>query len=451
MDGDDYLAFDATGLAELVASGEVHPDELRQAATERHERTDPTIGAIVEWYDDPAPPVEGGPLWGVPFLRKDIGPTEAGRLTEAGSRLLAGWRPDVTSAFIERITAAGVQILGRSAVPEFAQHGTTESTATGPTRNPLDPTTSAGGSSGGAAAAVRAGVVPLAHASDAAGSIRIPASVTGLIGLKPTRHLVPPSELRWRELVVDFVVARSVRDVVASLDVVADPGRLAPADEPGSALRIALSTGHWAGYGDHPEVVAAVDRTARRLEERGHHLDVVERPFAYDQLMSTWFPLFGGGVVDAVEAAAAITGRPLDFAHLEPLTLELLDRVRALPPTALAEARRTAEAVTATLVAALDGFDVLVTPTLDRPTIPLGRMAINGPMDEYLADGDEWFDRLYVANTSGWPALSVPAPETTGPPIGIQLVAPPHHERRLLALAAELVDSPAPPVLVEGP
>lgn len=439
-----YVEEDATGLAALIARGEVSPAEVRGAAAERYLSTDAALNAIVEWYDDPDPPVEdGGPFFGVPFLRKDAGATEAGRLAEMGSRLMAGHRATVTSPYFERVRAAGLQVVGRSAVPEFAQHGTTESTAFGLTRNPLDPTRSSGGSSGGAASAVRSGVVPLAHATDAAGSIRIPASVTGLIGLKPTRGLVRASADRWNGLLCEFVLTRSVRDARTCLEWFA-AGSLAP---PQQRVRVAWSPEHWAGGTVDPEVAAAVERAAAALEGHGLSVDVIECPFDYEQLMSTWLPLFDAGVAAALSLGAEATGRPLDGDHLEPFTLGVLDRVAGLTPAGRAEGHRAAETVARTLTTNLVGYDVLLTPTLDRAVIPLGRMAGDCPLDRYLNDTDEWFDRLYLANVTGWPALSLPAPEVTGPPIGVQVMARSGHDRSLLALADLLLDGQiVPPV-----
>jgi amidase len=271
----------------------------------------------------------------------------------------------------------------------------------------------------------------VAHASDAAGSIRIPASVTGLYGLKPTRGRVPPPEDRWNGLVCELVVARSIRDVETCLGLVGR-GPWPASDGP---LRIALSIDHWAGLATDKAVEAAVEAAARKLEAGGHAIVPIERPFDYEQLMTTWFPLFGLGVADSVEQASARTGRPADADHLEPNTLDLLDVVAGLAPDARLRGLATAAGVTRMLTAKLAGFDALLTPTLDRPVIPLGWMAGRGPMAQYMADGDEWFDRLYIANTSGWPAMSVPAPVAGPTPIGVQLIAQPYQERRLLRLA----------------
>ncbi|MEZ5408660.1 MAG: amidase family protein [Acidimicrobiales bacterium] len=450
MDRREYTSHDATALAGLVLAGEVTAAELAAAAGAQHAHTHPVINAVVEWYDRETVvvPPAGGPLTGVPFLRKDIGSAEAGRLVEMGSRLAVGLRAGETSPYFRAVAAAGAQVLGRTAVPEFAQHGTTETELVGPTRNPIDPSTSAGGSSGGAAAAVRAGVVPLAHASDSAGSIRIPASVTGLLGLKPGRGRVPGCGFDWSGLLVELVIARSVRDLTVALGALASPAPGPPT--PSRPRRIALSLGHWAGGTTEPAVTAAVEATARNLEAAGHTVEPIGRPFSYEQLMSTWFPLFGLGIAELIHATAARTGRPAAAPNLEPNTLEMLERVAALPPRARSGALVTGELVAADLEANLAGFDALLTPTIDRAVVPLGRMAGSCPMDPYLADGDEWFDRLYLANVTGWPALSVPAPVTPGaPPVGAQLMAPPGGEAGLLALAADLLGDAVVPAVVD--
>ncbi len=448
----DYLAADAVRLAARVRAGDVSAGELKVAATARHHQTSSAINAVVEWYADPDPPRPAGalaeaPLAGVPFLRKDIGATEAGRLVEMGSRLAKGNRASVTSPYFERMVAAGVQVLGRTTVPEFAQHGTTESLVCGPTRNPLDPTRSAGGSSGGAAAAVRAGVVPLAHASDAAGSIRIPSAVTGLIGLKPTRDMTPPPPDRWRGLFVEFVVARSVADVEAAFSVLG-PGSSSGESNPSRAMvgrppRVGLSVDHWAGFANDPTVTAAVEAAANRLQDQGYEVEGIARPFDYDRLMSTWPALFDGGIADVADQLSSSTGRPLDADNLEPMTLALLADVRALSPSDLVAADTSARSVTAELAANLDGFDLLMTPTLDRAVIPLERMGSFTPRDDYMRDGDEWFDRLYLANVTGWPAISIPADPSLGvgdaAPVGLQFMAPPGRESDLIGVARTLL------------
>ena len=175
------------------------------------------------------------------------------------------------------------------------------------------------------------------------------------------------------------------------------------------------------------------------LEGHGHRVDVIDPPLDYEQLMTTWTPLFSHGAVAAIEAGAAITGRPLSPDHLEAYTLNVIEQVAELAPNAHRAAQAVATAVTDTLAANLADFDVLLTPTLGQSTIPLGRMAGDCPMDQHLIDTDIWFDRLYLANTSGWPAMSVPAPEAGPIPVGVQLMAAPHHEAHLLRLARQIM------------
>lgn len=218
-----------------------------------------------------------------------------------------------------------------------------------------------------------------------------------------------------------------------------------PESESGpTGLRVALALDHWAGGTTDPIVVTAVEQAARTLADLGHEVTVIGRPFDYDRLMSTWFPLFGGGVADTIETMAAVCGRPIDAEHLEPNTLATLARVADLGPDARHQAEQTATSVTAELASNLAPFDVMLTPTLDRVSIPLGRMAGDAPMDDYLADGDTWFDRLYVANVTGCPALSLPAPVADDdPPIGLQLMAPPDGEALLLTVADQLLGDEA--------
>ncbi len=467
MDTETYVGLDATDIDALVRAGEVSVSEIADAARARYLKTEPAINAVVEWFDQPVRAtddtsgVAGGPtLQGVPFLRKDYGSAEAGGLVEMGSRLARGNRAEATGVFIERLLAAGVAIMGRSTVPEFIQHGTTESIATGDTRHPIDHTFSAGGSSGGAGAAVAAGVVPIAHGSDCAGSIRIPASTCGLVGLKPGRRRVPWETDGWDGIAEEFVLTRSIRDAQRCWEVLADgiESSLAahrglaasPAAEAGR-LRVALSTDHWAG-GSHQvdsEVVAAVVGFAGRLADAGHEVVRIDPPVDYEQLGSTWHALFSRWVAADVVAMAARHQRPIDATTLEPITLKVLEEVERLTEADVAEARKTRAELTADLERHLEGFDVLVTPTLATTAIPLHH--VDGDscgLDTYLDRNDAIMPFNYLFNVTGWPALSVPAPSVpassvsapstdVGLPIGVQLVARPNTESALLGLAAQ--------------
>ena len=192
MDLSEYAQYDAVGLAELVKRKQVTAKELGRLFLIAVEKVNPKINAVIETYAERVEaledrPLPTGPFAGVPFLLKDLGATENGKRQECGSRLMKGYVADKDSFLTTRFKQAGLTLLGRSATPEFGLAGTTESILTGATRNPWNLEMLAGGSSGGAAASVAAGIIPIAHASDGAGSIRIPASACGLVGLKPSR------------------------------------------------------------------------------------------------------------------------------------------------------------------------------------------------------------------------------------------------------------------------
>lgn len=436
MDPQDYTAHDAVGLAELVAKGDVTPAELRAAATERHAETHPQINAVVEWYDDPTPPATtDGPLAGVPMLRKDYGSAEAGRLVEMGSRLAQGMRAHETGWYIATLQAAGVQILGRSAVPEFVQRGSTESVALGATRNPYDLTASAGGSTGGGAAAVAAGVVPAAQGTDCAGSIRIPAAACGLVGLKPGRRRVPWEGGGWGGIAEEFVIARTVRDARRFLDVL---GRGGYVEQP-EVLRIGLNTDHWAGAAVEREVVDATERVAAILESLGHTVVPVDTPVEMDQLNGTWNALFRRWVAADVAHVASETGREPGPDNLEGPTLAALQAASRLTVADVTAAQVAQGEITSRLEHATAEVDVLLCPTLGRSRIPLGQVAGEfDPADSEVTELD-LFPYTYLFNVSGWPALSVPAGSSdAGLPMGVQLAAPQGSERTLLRLGEQI-------------
>ncbi|MEM9608607.1 MAG: amidase [Actinomycetota bacterium] len=440
MRPDEYRTLSATRLGTLVATGEVSADEVHAAATAVHEATHPRINAVVEWYDDPLPAARGGPLAGVPFLRKDYGSTEAGRLVEMGSRLTQGVVATTTSRFYRLVRSSGARVVGRSAVPEMIMHGTTESRATGTTRNPYDPAWSAGGSSGGAGAAVAAGVVPVAHASDCAGSIRIPAAVCGVLGLKPGRGRIPWEEGAWGGIATEFVLSRTVGDAATFLDLLSSPSfeaSLEPA--PPAPRRIAVDTSHWAGAAVDPHVVAATETAARQLAEAGHVVEAIERPVDAEAIESGWDALFGRWVAHDVDVWSARTGRPVDGDHLEPATLAQIEAVRRLTVDDITAAQERTGRAVFDFVERMEPFDALLTPTLGRARIPLAKVSGElDDLDEYLRTNVEIFCYSFLANVSGWPAVSVPAGVVGGHPVGVQLMAPPGSERRLLHLAADL-------------
>ena len=483
----EYVSRDGTALASLLASGEVSPAEVADAATDAHDRTHQALGAVLEWYDEPAPSSGAGPWAGVPALRKDYGATEQGRLTERGSRLSAGWRAGTTSPLFRRLAELGVVVRGRAAVPEFILHATTESRLAGVTVNPWNPAFSAGGSSGGSAAAVAAGVVPFAHGSDCAGSLRIPAAVCGLVGLKPTRGRIPWGETvgvrGWGGIAEEFVLTRSVRDaafLLAALEsatlrdqrdtqgggaatsradstsIRRDSGRetfgrnrLGAAALPGlpnRPLRIGVVVEHWAGAAVDPVLEAALASLSNWLDQAGHRVSLTGWPLPYERLAALMDPLFGLAAKADIEWVGAQTKRPLDATTLEPLTLEYLDALRALPATAAADAQREAARVTEQLDGWRDAFDIVMCSTLGRASLPLGRLGGEVSLPDWVSANDAFTPHSFVANVTGWPALSFPwGKGPHGIPIGIQGLAGRGDDELLLGLAASL-DHAAPPL-----
>ena len=464
---------DATGLAALVRAGEVTPSELVDAAIARIEAVDPQLNAVIHPRFDRARheaarigagPV-AAPFAGVPFLVKDITCHQAGEPFHEGMRFLRDrrWRASSDSYLAARFKAAGLVTVGRTNAPELGIVPTTEPVAYGATRNPWDRARSPGGSSGGSAAAVAAGLVPAAHANDGGGSIRIPASACGLVGLKPSRGRTSlgPDASFSALVVCEHVVCQTVRDCAGFLDAVAGPmpgdPYVAPpparpwSEEVGAApgrLRIGLMTTAPGGLAAvHPDCATAATETARLLETLGHDVEAAHPP-ALDlpDWAAHFISLWSAGVALGLESWSVRTGEPLTAADVEPLTWALAELARALPTPALLRSLDWLLRTTR-LVAGWwqppdgsRGFDLLVTPTLAEPPVLLG--TFDSPPDNPLAG----FMRAAAFtpftppfNVTGQPAISLPLGWTgDGLPVGVQLVAAYGREDRLLRVAAEL-------------
>ncbi|ADB51001.1 amidase [Conexibacter woesei] len=461
MEPHEYAARDAVELAALVRAGETTAVELAQAALAGAARVDGELHAVVELYADAleraAEAPAGGPLAGVPTLRKDLGFTEAGRRAELGSRLAAGDVAQTTSLFWERLRAAGAVTLGRSATSELAVAITIEPPGGPATVTPWDPRFSAGGSSGGAAALVAAGVVPFAHANDAGGSIRIPAALCGVAGMKPSRGRVttaPDGAHHVFGMVAELAVARSVRDLAAVLDAVAAP---APGDAcairqpattysealgtPNGKLRVALTTEGWLGAPVDEQAAQLVRTAGAALEALGH--EVV--PFALDLdvelYLRTVLDAFGAAAAGGLDALARTSGLdPAEHAH--PVTLLWAEHGRSRGAEAAFAVPDAINAISRAVGAQLAPFDLLLTPTLAQPAIPLDTL---GGAARF-ADAAEHNRRVEAAtqfvtlfNFTGQPALSLPLGTTRdGLPLGVQAVAPLGFDERLVAVGAAL-------------
>lgn len=450
---------DATGLAELIRNGEIDPREAVEDAIARIEKHNPTLNAVIATrFEEALAEVDtglpDGPLRGVPVLVKDLGMDVAGLPSTRGSRLFADHVPDRDSELVARYKRAGMVVLGTTNSPEFGLNASTEPQLHGPTRNPRDHTRSPGGSSGGAAAAVAAGLVPVAHASDGGGSIRIPASMNGLFGLKPSRGRVTPapapSTLSGPSS-VHHVVTTTVRDSALLLDIgsVRVPGTVigvpAPAEpfaalasQPPRPLRIGLTTAFTDGPETDPEVLAAVEDAAHLCVSLGHTVVPVEAPWAPGAVAAETAPLMGVAFTTAVQDRLTELGRDLREDDLEPFTRVLFDHYSSLPATELSRALSAAQRIGWQVGAVFEEYDVLLTPTLARRVPPLGLLDTTRPESiyEHASVFSAWTS---VFNTTGMPAMSVPlGADSEGLPIGVQFAADLGQEALLLALAGQL-------------
>ena len=479
----DYDKYDGLGLAELVRKKEVKPSELVEEAINRIERLNPQLNAVIhKMYELARKAADGdlpdGPFKGVPFLMKDLLMAYAGVPLTNGSRFFKDFIPDHDSEMVKRFKAAGIIIVGKTNTPEFGLAPITEPELFGPTNNPWDLSRTPGGSSGGSAAAVAARMVPLAHASDYAGSIRMPASCCGVFGLKPTRGrnpIGPDFGEAWRGLTCDHVLTYSVRDSAAMLDATAGPDIGAPyyavpptrsflsevSADPGK-LRIAFTSEPFLGSTVHEDCVKGLEETAKLCRDLGH--DVVEAAPRIDG------KAFAGAFITivcvetraAIEEGEVLLNREASFKDFEPGTwvLGLLGRQCRAP--VFSRSLNLVQLTARQIGEFFEKYDVLLTPTLAKPPIPIGSLQPKEsqfvPRKELLGklNTGELIDRLNeieilsehvfefmpytpLFNVTGQPAMSVPLYwNDDGLPIGMQFVGRYGDEATLLRLAGQL-------------
>jgi amidase len=461
---------DATAQAELVSSGEVSAVELVEAAVERIEALDGPLNAVViKWYDDARTAAEAvdsrrsagedlPPFAGVPTLLKDLSAESKGHPQTNGNVALREAMPvaDYDTALVARLRDAGLITLGRSNSPELGSLPVTEPLSFGPTRNPWSTDHTPGGSSGGAAAAVAAGMVPIANASDGGGSIRIPASCCGLIGLKTSRGRISVGPDKDESgLTVAFAVSRSMRDTAGLLDLVAGPAVgdsvIAPAPlrpyaaEVGAEpvrLRIGVLARHPLGQRLDPECATAATDAARLLEGLGHHVEeahpaVLEDAEFSGRFMAIWATNMSLGV----QRLGELAGHPLTADEVEPVNWAMSEFAKELTATqhgsalqAINEYRRELHSWWA------EGWDLLLTPTLSEPPVRIGEhdATTNDPMAG-MKRAAEFVSFTPPFNTSGQPAISLPTHVTAdGRPVGIQLAAAYGRDDLLIRVGAQM-------------
>jgi amidase len=443
MDSTELAFAGIARQAELIRDGTVSPAELTDVYLDRIERLDPELNAFrvvfaerarAEAKQASARRQAGGerPLLGVPVAVKD-NVHVAGEATAMGSNAY-GPPAAADSEVVRRLKAAGAIVIGKTHMSELAIFPFTETDAWGQTRNPWDRGRSAGGSSGGSAAAVAGGLIGAAYASDGGGSIRVPASTTGLFGLKPQRGRVPllPDLEHWYGLSAAGAVTRTVLDTALWLDAVADNDGPAFADaaqaEPGR-LRVALSFKPASLTRVHPRVRQAVERVADALRSLGH--TVTERDPDYGELAPLFLPRWLGGIRDDVDALPHPE-------RLEKRTRQLARLGRLTGDRGVQRARAAEQARARQINALFDDHDVLLTPTIPAPPDPLGRFA-GRSLARAMLGAAQMVGFTQPWNVTGQPAASIPAPvEPGGLPIGAQLIGRPDDERTLLSLSAQL-------------
>lgn len=460
-----YRQTDAVGLAAHVAAGDVSPAELLDAAIARTQATNPLLNFIAQDATDRArqqarAPLPDGPLAGVPFLVKDLGIDIAGVRTGSGSRYLEHVAIQ-NSIFVDRADAAGLLTFGKTTTPELGLTITTESLAKGRTRNPWNPEKTTGGSSGGSAAAVAAGVVPLAQASDGGGSVRVPASCCGLLGLKTSRGRIPlgPGRVEdWNGLSGIGPISRSVRDAAAFLDVFAHPapgdrvrpplpegGYLAAISRKLPRLNIALMLHPFSGDLVDPDVHATLHDTALVLGRLGHLVREDVPAIDWAALMDANTTNIATCTARTLATHAAITGHAATADGIEKITAMWRHIAANRTAQDLQAALATFEAAATTIDHFFDHHQLLLSPTLAKPPIDLGILQLD--QDNPGLFGTEFSafcPFASLANLTGCPAITLPLGTShDGLPIGIMAMAPFGREDLLLQLAAELeVETP---------
>ena len=461
---DDTRWLDATAQAELVTSGKVTPLEMVNAAIERVERFDGALNALTyRWFDAArqlasSSELPEGPFRGVPYLLKDLYAAEAGKPLSNGSKAYkaADYVSTEDSTLVARYKASGLISVGRSNSPEFGSVPVTEPEAWGPTRNPWDLSRTPGGSSGGSASAVAAGIVPIAHASDGGGSIRIPAACCGLVGLKVSQGRISMGPSRDESnLGVEHCVSRSVRDSARLLDATHGPGIgdviIAPTprrpfiDEVGAdpgRLRIGFLDFNPRGGDVHADCVDGVHKTAKLLESLGHHVEPgFPDIFSDNEIGRAFSMLWSTNMGTAIRRFSQALGREMTPNDIEAMNWAQAEFAKGVNGVDFSLAQASSIQFRRAIQSWwTKGWDLLLTPTLSAPPLPVGSMPNNPerPMTPLMTAGS-WVAFTSQFNISGQPAISLPLHRTAeGLPVGMQLAAAYGREDVLIRVASQL-------------
>ncbi|WP_153731776.1 amidase [Sporosarcina obsidiansis] len=462
----EYSKMDGFDLALLVKNKEVTPQELKKAALEGIEKLNPVINAVVSTVPELADEeiqagLPEGPFKGIPFLIKESSAQAAGIPVNLGSRFGVDVSTPQDTNLMTRFRQAGFVTVGTSTTPEFAFNFSTESVFSGPTRNPWNTNLSAGGSSGGAAAAVSAGIVPIAHANDGAGSIRQPAAVNGLVGLKPTRGRIPHGPFRadiLNGLSNEFAVTKSVRDSALLLDAIAGPdiGASSWAESPKrpyfserenkpQKLKIAWMATPSNGALVDNECVEALHRTVKICQDLGHELiEIAPQINAEEQFQAT-MRIWASSISRSIDKLQAGLNRKATADNIEASNWALYQYGQTLKASDLLEAYEFNNRVSRTVGEFFTDYDVLLSPTIAQLPWEIGKLNANDPN----LDATQWTERMMgyapftnLFNTTGQPAISLPLGwSSEGLPIGIQFAGRFADESTLFQLAFQLEEA----------
>ena len=457
-----FLNEDALGLGELVLKKEIQPIELVDEAIRRIEELNPAVNAVIyKAYDSAREiangPLPDGPFKGVPYLLKELATMAEGMPTTNSCRYLQNFVSPLDLEIVTRVKKAGFIILGKSNAPEFGWAITTEPAMYGPTLNPWKEGITAGGSSGGSSVAVATGMVPLAEASDGAGSIRVPASNNGILGLKPSRGtstFAPVWADYWHGAAQFLCVSRTVRDSAAYLDAIYGtlPGDsfAAPPREPNfflnqskknpGKLRVGYTINSPDGQALDPEVVQAVQKTAALLEELGHSVEEHNMNVNAAEAWEVYTRMTAVVTVDNFNVLKQFIGHDVRADEVSPVMWSMLNYGKSVSGAQHANDIESVKMTSRAIASDLAPFDVYLTPTLPQQPRPLGYFDMN--MDDILEYNKIMMaDAIYMFpfNVSGQPAMNVPMHwSQDGVPIGVQLVGRNHDEATLLQVAAQL-------------
>jgi amidase len=466
MSWDEWTRHDGVALAERVKRGEVTPQELASQAAAGIAKVNPALSGVIEVFDDAlADPAKAGadlagPFAGLPFLMKDLGPTMAGRLQEQGSLFMRGNRATADTHLVSKMRKAGLNLIGRTTTPEFGVCSSAENPAVYVTRNPWNTDYTTCGSSAGSAATVAAGAVPIAHATDGGGSIRIPAGVNGNLGLKVSRGVfsIAPLMSDLTGLVsIQGCQSRTVRDTAAFVDACRGgaPGEFMPywtpaepyaeqiKRDPGK-LKIALSH-QWGEYRATPHIIAELERVGRFLESLGHHVEYklpdIDYTAAFAAQTTCYISNFAI-VINNMLASRGLDRPPVDL--FEPVNIKIWEAGRDTSFRDRAAMQAVFNTTSRGFGSFFEDWDIILTPITALPTPKVGTK-------EYLTISDnpdvlDWFGNLWrnfaftpLANLCGMPGLSMPlAKNEQGLPLGIQAIGRQANDGLLLQLAAQI-------------